>query len=70
MLLPSEDHSIVPGPNRELEGPLAPEKLVHDPDGPGIRRMSRPSSVLKEVAVSVAPMARSFGVMEQNSLLP
>ena len=53
-----------------MEGPLTPEKLVDDPDGPGMVSVSKPPSVLKEVAVSVALMARSFGVMEQNSLLP
>ena len=53
-----------------MEGPLTPEKIVNDPDGSGMRRMSTPSSVLKEVAVSVAPMASSVGMMEHSSLLP
>ena len=53
-----------------MEGPLTPEKIVNDPDGSGMRRMSTPSSVLKEVAVSVAPMASAVGVMEHHWSLP
>ena len=41
--LPTAAHSIVPGPNTKLEGPVVPEKAVNVPDGwLGIRRESAP----------------------------
>jgi hypothetical protein len=70
----SEDHWIVPGPKMKLEGPLYilyPEKLVNVPDGwLGMRRESKPDSVLKEVAVRGLPRASAVGVMEHPWLLP
>ena len=57
-----------------MEGPFSlfhPEKLVNVPDGwLGMRRKSRLSCVLKEVAVRGLSMASEVGVMEHAWLLP